>query len=58
LLVHLLVRRRASLFSTSPYSEIQRLVSIDFMTIPTATFRVLYVFIVLAHDQRLVSIFV
>jgi hypothetical protein len=34
------------------------LVSIDFMTIPTATFRVLYVFIVLAHDQRLVSIFV
>ena len=28
------------------------LVSIDFMTVPTATFRVLYVFIVLAHDRR------
>src|SRR5262245_14283897 len=28
------------------------LVSIDFLTVPTATFRVLYVFIVLAHDRR------
>jgi len=28
------------------------LVSIDFFTVPTATFRVLYVFIVLAHDRR------
>jgi putative transposase len=28
------------------------LVSIDFMTVPTATFRVLYVLIVLAHDRR------
>src|SRR5215470_3231745 len=27
-------------------------VSIDFLTVPTATFRVLYVFIVLAHDRR------
>ena len=28
------------------------LVSIDFFTVPTATFRVLYVFIVLSHDRR------
>jgi hypothetical protein len=28
------------------------IVSIDFMTVPTATFRVLYVLIVLAHDRR------
>ena len=28
------------------------LASIDFFTVPTATFRVLYVFVVLAHDRR------
>jgi transposase InsO family protein len=28
------------------------LVSIDFLTVPTATFRVLFVFVVLAHDRR------
>jgi hypothetical protein len=28
------------------------LVSFDFLTVPTATYRVLYVFIVLAHDRR------
>ena len=28
------------------------LASIDFFTVPTATFRVLYVFFVLAHDRR------
>src|SRR5215475_1460225 len=28
------------------------LVSIDFLTVPTATFRVLYVLVVLAHDRR------
>jgi hypothetical protein len=27
-------------------------VSMDFFTVPTATFRVLYVFIVLRHDRR------
>lgn len=26
--------------------------SIDFFTVPTATFRVLYVFLVLSHDRR------
>jgi transposase InsO family protein len=30
------------------------LVSIDFFTVPTATFRVLYVFIVLSHERRAV----
>ncbi len=28
------------------------LVSIDFFTVPTASFRVLFVFLVLAHDLR------
>jgi putative transposase len=30
----------------------KELVSVDFFTVPTATFRVLYVFLVLAHDRR------
>ncbi len=30
----------------------RELVSVDFFTVPTATFRVLYVFLVLAHDRR------
>jgi putative transposase len=33
-------------------NHIGELVSIDFFTVPTATFRVLFVFIVLAHDRR------
>jgi transposase InsO family protein len=33
------------------------LVSIDFFTVPTATFRVLYVFIVLSHERRCVMHF-
>jgi transposase InsO family protein len=33
-------------------NHVGSLVSIDFFTIPTATFRVLYVFFVLAHDRR------
>ena len=32
------------------------LVSIDFFTVPTATFRVLFVFVVLAHERRRVSL--
>ena len=31
--------------------------SMDFFTVPTATFRVLFVFIVLLHDRRLVMHF-
>ena len=33
------------------------LVSIDFLTVPTATFRVLYVFLVLSHERRSVMHF-
>ena len=33
-------------------NHVTDLVSIDFFTVPTATFRVLYVFIVLSHDRR------
>jgi hypothetical protein len=34
------------------------LAGIDFFTVPTATFRLLYVFIVLGHDRRYVAHFV
>jgi transposase InsO family protein len=33
-------------------NHVADLVSIDFFTVPTATFRVLYVFVVLRHDRR------
>jgi putative transposase len=33
-------------------NHVQELVSIDFFTVPTATFRVLFVLVVLAHDRR------
>jgi putative transposase len=33
-------------------NHLREIVSIDFMTVPTATFRVLYVLVVLAHDRR------
>ena len=33
-------------------NHVQDLVSIDFFTVPTATFRVLFVFLVLSHDRR------
>jgi putative transposase len=33
-------------------NHIREMVSIDFLTVPTATFRMLYVFVVLAHDRR------
>jgi hypothetical protein len=33
-------------------NQVSRLASIDFFTVPTATFRVLFVFVVLAHDRR------
>jgi putative transposase len=38
--------------NVSADSTVQDLASIDFFTIPTATFRVLYVFLVLSHDRR------
>lgn len=33
-------------------NHIGNLVSVDFFTVPTVTFRVLFVFVVLAHDRR------
>jgi putative transposase len=33
-------------------NHVEGLVSIDFFTVPTATFRVLFVFVVLAHERR------
>jgi hypothetical protein len=33
-------------------NHVHNLVSLDFFTVPTVTFRVLFVFIVLAHDRR------
>ncbi|MGB5604613.1 MAG: helix-turn-helix domain-containing protein [Gammaproteobacteria bacterium] len=36
-------------------NHVKDLVSIDFFTVPTATFRILYVFLVLRHDRRVVS---
>jgi putative transposase len=33
-------------------NHVDQLVSVDFFVVPTVTFRILYVFLVLAHDQR------
>jgi hypothetical protein len=33
-------------------TQVSQLASIDFFTVPTATFRVLFVFVVLSHDRR------
>jgi hypothetical protein len=33
-------------------NHLKDIVSIDFFTVPTVTFRILFVFLVLAHDRR------
>jgi hypothetical protein len=33
-------------------NHIKDIIACDFFTVPTATFRVLFVFIILAHDRR------
>ena len=38
-------------------NHVKDLVSVDFFTLPTATFRVLFVFIVLRHDRRRIAHF-
>jgi transposase InsO family protein len=38
-------------------NHVTDLASIDFFTVPTATFRILYVFIVLSHDRRRIAHF-
>jgi len=47
-------RRSASAqtWKTFLHNHAKELVAIDFFTVPTATFRVLYVFLVLAHERR------
>jgi len=47
-------RRRpsAQTWKTFLHNHARELVAIDFFTVPTATFRVLYVFLVLAHERR------
>jgi putative transposase len=42
--------RRPQTWRTFLTNHVGTLASIDFFTVPTATFRVLYVFVVLAHD--------
>jgi putative transposase len=37
---------------TFPDNHFRELVAIDFFTVPTATFRVLFVLVVLAHERR------
>ena len=44
--------RSAQTWKTFLRNHAQALVAIDFFTVPTATFRVLYVFLVLAHERR------
>jgi hypothetical protein len=39
-----------------PRQSQSQLASIDFFTVPTATFRVLFVFVVLSHDRRRIVI--
>ena len=41
-----------SLRSIEHGAHVKDLVSIDFFTVPTATFRVLFVLLVLSHDRR------
>ena len=38
-------------------NHVKDLVSVDFFTLPTATFRVLFVFIVLCYDRRRIAHF-
>jgi transposase InsO family protein len=42
----------AQTWKTFLHNHVKELVAIDFFTVPTATFRVLYVFLVLAHERR------
>jgi putative transposase len=43
---------RSQSWRTFLANHVSQLASIDFFTVPTATFRVLFVFVVLSHDRR------
>jgi len=45
-------RRRDQTWKTFLHNHAKDLVAVDFFVVPTATFRVLYVFLVLAHERR------
>ena len=50
-----LVRKRrppSQTWRTFLDNHLRSLVAVDFFTVPTATFRVLFVFVILAHDRR------
>ena len=50
-----LVRRRkppSQTWRTFLTNHVQTLVSVDFFTVPTVTFKMLFVFVILAHDRR------
>ena len=52
---HYMVRRRpppSQTWRTFLTNHVSQLVSVDFFVVPTLTFRVLFVFVVLAHDRR------
>ena len=52
---HYMVRRRpppSQTWRTFLTNHVSQLVSVDFFVVPTFTFRVLFVFVVLAHDRR------
>jgi putative transposase len=45
-------RRGDQIWNTFLQNHVKELVAVDFLTAPTATFRVLFVFLVLAHGRR------
>lgn len=53
-----MVRRRgppSQTWRTFLESHVKSLVSVDFFTVPTIRFQILYVFLVLAHEHRRIS---
>jgi putative transposase len=48
----LTISRLVAVFSCPPRNHVGDIAACDFFVVPTATFRVLYVFFVLAHDRR------
>jgi len=44
--------RRGQTWKSFLHNHAKEIVSVDFLTVPTATFRVLYVFLLLAHERR------
>ncbi len=45
-------RRADQTWKTFLQNHVKELVAVDFFTVPTATFRVLYVFLILAHERH------